>query len=125
MITNRTFCCRHRCSSSWHSVNLNRTKSIVPRVWLNGLTGGCRADVSIPDGSIWRITFDGVEYILTGIYDNIANDYSLGNPFYNGGTDDNSGVPFFFWHTPWGAWSGGADVTPDTSHSVKIERQVT
>ena len=90
-----------------------------PYCWISALS-----DVEIPLGSTWRVTFDGIAHVLeitqTSSYGGL-----LGNPKYGGGTDDGSGVSFYFYHTPWGAWSGGADVEADSRHTVKIERLVT
>lgn len=89
-----------------------------PYFWISEL-----ADVMIPIGSVWRITFDGTSYVCT-VTQNI-NDYGgcIGNPLYSGGADDGSGVPLSLYRSPWGAWSGGADASAG-SHTLKIERQV-
>ena len=96
-----------------------------PYCWIGEL-----ASVSIPQNSIWRVTFDNVEYtnLTATVYSSTYGSYIIGNPLYAGGSDDGSGVPFAFFNTPWGAWSGAADVQPYTSqtaHSVKIEYFVT
>ena len=84
------------------------------------------ADVEIAIDSTWRVTFDNTEYILTGKYDAYSNTNIIGNPLYGGGTDDNSGTPFYFYQTPWGAWSGSCnDTNTNHSHNVKIERGTT
>ena len=38
-------------------------------------------------------------------------------PKSGGGTDDGSDVPLCLYHTPWGAWSGGADGFSGASHA--------
>ena len=84
-------------------------------------------DVAIPVGSIWRVTFDNVEYMLTAVYDSGTAGVGanvIGNPLYSGGTDDGSNVPFCFFQSPWGAWSGAVPDPGNTQHDVKIERQV-
>lgn len=95
-----------------------------PYCWISEL-----ASVSIPQNSIWRVTFDNVEYNLTAtVYNSTYSSYIIGNPLYASGSDDGSGVPFAFFNTPWSAWSGAADVQPydqQTMHSVKIEYLVT
>ena len=90
-----------------------------PYFWISDL-----ADVEIPLGSVWRITFDGTSYVCT-VTQNIG-DYGgcIGNPLYSGGADDGSDVPLDLYHTPWGAWSGAADASAG-SHALKVERQVT
>lgn len=92
-----------------------------PYCWVGDL-----GDVEIPVGSIWRVTFDGVESVITVTYGDAANSGVLGNPKYGiNGADDGSGLTYGFYQTPWGAWSGGADVQENSSHNVKIERAVT
>ena len=82
------------------------------------------ADVAIPLGSVWRVTFDNVEYVLTAVYDADPDSNVIGNPKYIEGTDDGSNTPFCFYCTPWGAWSGGVPVSVNVTHAVKIERQI-
>ncbi len=93
-----------------------------PYCWITAL-----ADVSIPTSSVWRVTFDNTVYRLIGYPVPADNSHgAIGNALYlSNGTDDGSDVPFAFYHTAWGAWSGSADVVADTGHSVKIERLVT
>ena len=88
-----------------------------PYFWIEEL-----ADVEVPMGSIWRITFDGTPYVCT-VTSTIRNSGCIGNPLYSGGADDGSGVPLDLYHTPWGAWSGAADASAG-SHTLKVERQV-
>lgn len=89
-----------------------------PYFWISEL-----ADVMIPIGSVWRITFDGTSYVCT-VTQNIG-DYGgcIGNPLYSGGADDGSGVPLDLYRSPWGAWSGAADA-PAGNHTLKVERKV-
>lgn len=92
-----------------------------PYCWIADL-----ADVEIPVGSIWRITFDGSVYrCVVTIDDASYGGGIIGNPKYNGDTDDGSEVPFCLYHSSWGAWLGGADVEKESYHAVKIERLVT
>ena len=93
-----------------------------PYCWIGDL-----GDVPIPTDSVWRVTFDGVEYQLIGYPTPSDSSHgAIGNPKYlTGGTDDGSGVMFALFQTPWGAWSGNADVLPDTGHALKIERAIT
>lgn len=102
----------------------NQNTTEPPYCWIATL-----ADVSIPLNSVWRVTFDNVEYRLTATYYHSGRGvYIIGNPLYVGDSDDGSGVPFAFFNIGYGAWSGAADVQPysqQTTHSVKIERLVT
>ena len=89
--------------------------------WISDL-----GDVVIPADSVWRITFDGNEYVVTSEW--VAspyNTYMIGNPKWAtaGEVDDGTNVPCSFFQTAWGAWTGGADVQANTGHSVKIERR--
>ena len=88
--------------------------------WISDL-----GDVVIPADSVWRITFDGNEYVVTSEWSASLNAYTIGNPKWStaGAEDDGTNVPCAFHQTPWGAWSGGADVQANTDHSVKIERR--
>lgn len=88
-----------------------------PYCWISDL-----GETTIPVGSTWRVTFDGVEYRLTGFM--YENNGWIGNPKWGGGVDNGVDVPFGFWITPWGAWSGSANVADVSSHMVKIERLV-
>lgn len=93
-----------------------------PYCWISDL-----GDTPIPLGSLWRVTFDSVEYRLTGYAStHDANYGAIGNPKFlpSGGTDDGSGVPLGLCQTAWGAWTGSADVLDDTRHNLKIERLV-
>lgn len=93
-----------------------------PYCWISDL-----GSVTVPMGSVWRITFNNIEYrcTVTQTASENANSGLIGNPLYDGGTDDGSGVPFSFYQSPWGAWSGGADVSGGSAVPVKIERLVT
>lgn len=96
--------------------------SPYPYCWITQL-----GDVQVPMGSRWRITFENVEYVLevTRMSPSNQNSGLIGNPLYDtGGTDDGSGVPFAFLQSPWGAWTGMANVQGNSNHYVKIERQV-
>ena len=92
-----------------------------PYFWISEL-----ADVEIPLGSVWRITFDGTSYICTVTQNIESYGGCIGNPLYSGGSDDGSGVPLDLYRTPWGAWSGAANVSNvSTNYPLKIERLVT
>ena len=88
-----------------------------PYCWISDLSS-----ISITVGSRWRVTFDNVEYLLTATSGTYGG--TIGNPIFAGGSDDGSGVPCGFFNAGWGAWSGAANVQPDSYHSVKIERLV-
>lgn len=90
-----------------------------PYCWITEL-----ADVYPAEGSVWRITFDGNEYICTATRVNAT--IVIGNPLYsNEQVDDGSNVPIAFYNSGWGAWSGAINrPNEDSRYSVKIERQV-
>lgn len=86
-----------------------------PYCWISSLD-----NVSIPNDSVWRITYDNVEYRLTAVSGKI------GNPKWTKGTDDGTNVPFVFENYGWGAWTGGLNVpNVDSTYYFKIERLVT
>lgn len=88
-----------------------------PYFWIDSLS-----TTSIPVGSKWRVTMNGVQSpTLTAT----SSQYGglIGNPLYSGGSDDGSGLKYNFFNAGWGAWSGGADMTPGL-YTVKIERLV-
>ena len=95
--------------------------TVPPYCWIQSL-----GDVYPENGSVWRITFNGVTYRCTATTS--GNYIIVGNPYYGiGGTDDGSGVPFGFHNAGWGAWSGSAELQPySIQHNVpvKIERLV-
>lgn len=107
---------------TWETLFDNNTSleadTPYPYFWISEL-----ADIEIPMGSVWRITFDGTSYVCT--VTSTIGDYGgcIGNPKYADGTDDGTPVPLCLYHTPWGAWSGGADASAG-SHYLKVERQV-
>lgn len=111
-----------RPSGTWETIydgagNLE-ADTPYPYFWISAL-----ADVEIPQNSVWRVTFDGTEYVLTATQTLESFGYVIGNPVYSGGTDDGTPVPLCLLHTPWGAWSGGANASAG-NHQLKIERQV-
>lgn len=111
-----------RPSGTWETIydgtpNLE-ADTPYPYFWISDL-----ADVTIPQNSVWRITFDGTEYVCTATQTIESYGYCIGNPVYSGGTDDGTPVPLCLFRNPWGAWSGGADASAG-SHQLKIERQV-
>ena len=109
-------------SETWETMfdgNVNWYKddnNDYPYCWISSL-----GSTTITDGSVWRVTYDNVEYRLT------AHDEIIGNPKWGGGTDDGSGVPFIFQDlTRYGAWSGSLNVpNVDSTYYFKIERLVT
>lgn len=114
--------------ATWETL-FNGTESLeaedpYPYFWIEQL-----GNTSIPVGSVWRITLNSVEYILTATAWSTSMSSQItsiiGNPLYSGGTDDGSGVPFNLFWSPWGAWSGGANLSANTPYPLKIERQVT
>ena len=106
---------------TWETV-FNGTTSLIsdtpyPYFWIASLS-----NTSIPVGSTWRVTMDGVQ---SGNLVATNSQYGgmIGNPLYSGGSDDGSGLKYDFFNAGWGAWSGGADMTAG-DHTVKIERLV-
>lgn len=92
-----------------------------PYCWLSSL-----AEVEIPVGSIWRVTYNNLVYTLTGMYNSVEEDYYIGNTKWAGGADNNVDAPFVLGPTPWDAWSGSANESneePDWSY-LKIERYI-
>ena len=88
-----------------------------PYCWISSLS-----NVSITVGSVWRITYANTAYVLTA--KTSGQNVIIGNPKWGGGTDDGSGVPFYFVNPGWGAWTGALDVPNVTStYHFKIERQ--
>lgn len=111
-----------RPSGTWETIydgtpNLE-ADTPYPYFWISELS-----DVTIPQNSVWRVTFDGTEYVLTATQTIASYGYYIGNGAYGGGSDDGTPVPLCLYHTPWGAWSGGADASAG-NHQLKIERQV-
>lgn len=111
-----------RPSGTWETIFDGNTSleadDPYPYFWISAL-----ADVTIPQNSVWRVTFDGTEYVLTATRTIESFGYYIGNAGYGGGTDDGTPAPLCLYHTSWGAWSGGADASAG-SHHLKIERQV-
>lgn len=94
--------------------------SDYPYCWITAL-----GEITIPEGSIWRVTFDGVEYLLTGFTQAGYNYGVIGNPKWGGFEDNGVDAPFYFYGPIYGAWSGGANVADSSDHMVKIERAIT
>lgn len=74
-------------------------------------------------GNEWRISIDGVSYICP--VQNNGEDNYVGNPLYDGGADDGSGIPFIMYNYGWGAWNGSCatNITGNTLHTFKFERK--
>lgn len=95
---------------SWYPDSENN----YPYCWLSDLSS-----ISIPDGSVWRITYNNVQYRCTAVSGKI------GNPKWSGGTDDGSDVPFVFSNDGWGAWTGSLNApNVDSTYYFKIEHLV-
>ena len=115
-----------RPSETWETVYSSNVpyypdeENTYPYCWISDLS-----DVLMPDASVWRVTFDQIEYRCTVVYDDVLRANMIGNPKYSGGQDNGSNAPFYLMYTPWGAWSGSADVDAYTYHQIKIERLVT
>lgn len=95
-----------------------------PYCWIPDL-----GSTPIAVGSVYRVTYDNVEYRCTGKNASLnGSNYNVfGNPAWGGGADDGSGVPFIFIdYTMYSAWSGGLNVpNVDSTYYFKIERLVT
>lgn len=77
-------------------------------------------------GSVWRITIDGTEYILTAKQFNSSfavNRVGIGNPVRAGDEDDGSNVPFIFYNYNNTGFCGDTSLSVE-AHSVKIERLI-
>lgn len=93
-------------------------EGVYPYCWISSLE-----DVQIPVDSVWKVTFNNVEYRLVGKNIEQLRTTIIGNPKYGGGQDDNSGVPFYFYNTTYGAWSGGIEgENVSSTQYFKIER---
>lgn len=93
-----------------------------PYCWIPSL-----GDVPTPVGSLWRITFEGVSYVLTAQQSGASSGFTgsgIGNPKYVHGTDNGSDAPFFIGsYNNYGAWSGGTEREWLGGHtSIKVER---
>ena len=75
-------------------------------------------------GEVWRITINGTAYTCTA-HEEDGTVY-IGNPLYDGGTDDDSNIPFCFYNPEWGAWIGYGAKTLPTGGEIpfKAEKQV-
>ncbi len=91
-----------------------------PYLWISDLSS-----VTIADGSVWRITYENVEYVCTAVYNSDANGGIIGNLKWVGRQDDGTSIPFCFMWSQYGAWTGGINLPNQNSTvSLKIERQV-
>ena len=89
-----------------------------PYCWISQL-----ASVSIAVGSVWRVTYDNVQYRCTAETDDGRN--IIGNPKYVKGTDDGTDAPFAFYNFSEQAWVGACNSPNESvSHSVTIEHLV-
>ena len=86
------------------------------QVWLGAL-----GDLQPAVGEVYRVTVDGTVYNLTAHEDD--GRVYIGNPMYDWGTDDGSGVPFCFFNGGYGSLQGLTELST-TSHTLKIERHV-
>ena len=106
----------------------NGTSDVYPYCWITSL-----GDVTPSIGSVWRVTYDGTQYIITAKAVTGPNTGSItvgiGNPKWLGGTDDGSNVPFCIGkYGNQSAWAGCANLDNSISSqyiTMKIERAVT
>lgn len=75
-------------------------------------------------GETYRITINGTAYTCTA--HETDDTVYIGNPLYDGGTDDGSNIPFCFYNPDWGALVGYCAKTLPTGDNVpfKFEKQV-
>lgn len=73
-------------------------------------------------GEVYRVTVDGTAYTLTAHED--EGTVYIGNPMYDWGNDDGSGVPFCLFNQGYGGLQGWTELSA-TAHTVKIEKKVT
>ena len=87
--------------------------------WITAL-----AEIYPAAGETWRITINGTAYTCTAT--TVDGTVYIGNPLYDGGTDDGSNIPFCFYNPDWGAWIGyGAKTLPVGGEiPFKAEKQV-
>lgn len=86
------------------------------QIWISSL-GSLQPAV----GEVYRVTIDGTVYNLTAHEDD--GRVYIGNPSYDWGTDDGSGVPFCLFNAGYGGLQGWTELSA-TAHTVKIEKQV-
>lgn len=89
--------------------------------WLNEQDLG---DIYPVVGSVWKITINNNEYVLTAAYVTSVGQTIIGNPKYSSGPDDGSNAPFNFYNAGWGAWVGDTELVP-VGYTIKIERLIT
>ena len=82
---------------------------------------GALGDLQPAVGEVYRVTIDGTVYNLTAHED--SGTVYIGNPKYDWGTDDGS-APFCFFNGGYGSLQGWTELSA-TSHTVKLEKQVT
>jgi len=89
-----------------------------PYFWITQMS-----DVYFTVGETWRVTINNTSYTCTAVLDSTSNLVVIGNTIYSD-SDYNNGVnaPFCFYNANWGAMVGGADLTPDTTYSLKFEK---
>ena len=116
-----------RPSETWETIwnsptNFNyEPDGDYPYCWISDL-----GNVTIAVGSVWRITYDNVQYRSTAAYDSGYNFVAIGNPKYAMLQDNGEEVPYVFYNQGYGALTGELDVPNVTaSYQIKIERLVT
>lgn len=107
-------------SETWETV-LNTSIQVNSDTPYNSFWISSLSSTQIPVGSVWRVTYNDVEYRLTAASSNYGG--MIGNPKWAGGADDGTDVPFDFFNAGWGAWSGGTSLAVGW-YPFKIERLV-
>lgn len=81
------------------------------------------ATVTIPVGSVWRVTINGTAYICAAQSSSVG--MIIGNPKHVGGTDDGTDMPCAFYNYEHQGWSGDTITLTPGNYTVKIEKQGT
>lgn len=110
-------------SGNWTTI-FDSTVQILDNTPYNQFWISALSEVYPAVGEIWRITINGTAYTCTA-HEEDGTVY-IGNPLYDGGTDDGSNIPFCFYNLEWGAWSGYGAKTLPTGEGIpfKAEKQV-
>ena len=81
-------------------------------------------DITFTEGEVWRVTWDGVEYICSP---ELFNGWlwAIGNRDISGETEnpDDSDEPFCLYNLAWVNGLSGDSVTHSGTHTIKIEKQ--
>ena len=131
---NKTVTLAELDGTAWYSYNPSETWETVwngnvsfyhedngeyPYCWIPDL-----GNVAITVGSVWRITYNNVEYRCTA--KQVSTNIGFGNPKWAMQTDDGTDVPFWFDRYQTSAWTGSLNATNvNSTYHFKIEHLVT